>query len=623
MRHLPHHAARFSLRQLGLTLPTLALFAISLFPAQAQTAATLTPAAQKQLAEIAAFKKTFTDAEKKMSLNLILLSRQAHHQPLGIMARFIDPGAIDGTGKVVVNLHADLSPSLMNSHAMIVSKQIDGEVPQSAFITHSLHAHVAATDLLSLAGSSDVHILREASHAHTNVGSVTSQGYVTHTANKAVALGVAGAGINVGVLSDSASPARVAALIASGDLPSNVTVLPGQAGDGEDEGTAMMEIVHDLAPSANLFFATAFNSEGSFADNIRDLRFKYHCDIIVDDISYFDEPVYQDGLIAQAVNDITADGGLYVSAAANSGNLTSGTSGTWDGDFRNGGAISGLGQLHNFGTPGNPQLSDVLTSIPASGVWLHWSDALGKAADDYDLYILDSTGTVVKGASTDTQDGTEDPLESIYPSPDEVCASATPTGYCPAIGDQILVVLYDGSTRAIHIDTERATLSIGTASATFGHNAGKSTFTLAATYWNSAKTGTKPFTGMANPIEAFSSDGPRKIFFNPDGSAITPGKFTYASSGGVTLQKPDATAADGVFTKTPGFLPFFGTSAAAPHAAAIAALVKSAHPSLTNMQIVNILHTTTLDNMEAGVDRDGGYGILMALPAVQAAQATK
>ena len=477
MRHLPRHATRLSLQRLGLALPTLALFASSMLPANAQAGATLTPAVQKQLAEITAFKKTFTDAEKKMSFNLILLSRQAHHQPLGTMARFIDPGAIDGTGKVVVNLHADLSPSLMNSHAMIVSRQIDGEVPQSAFSTHSLHAHVAATDLLALAGSSDVHTLREASHAHTNVGSVTSQGYITHTANKAVALGVAGAGINVGVLSDSASPARVAALIASGDLPSTVTVLPGQAGDGEDEGTAMMEIVHDLAPSAHLFFATAFNSEQSFADNIRDLRFKYHCDIIVDDVSYFDEPVYQDGLIAQAVNDITADGGLYFSAAANSGNLTSGTSGTWDGDFRDGGAIAGLGQLHNFGSTANPQISDVLTSIPGSGVWLHWSDALGKAADDYDLYILNASGTTVKGASTDTQDGTQDPLEYIYPSSATVCASATPTGYCPAIGDQILVVLYDGSTRAFHIDTERATLSIGTASATFGHNAGKNTFT--------------------------------------------------------------------------------------------------------------------------------------------------
>ncbi len=621
MRPLSHRLVEVPLRRFGLALPAVALFIGSFTPVQAQSPAALTPAAQKQLAEVATFKNTFTDAEKKMSFNLILLSRQAHHQPLGSLARLVDPSPIDSTGKVVVDLGADLSPSLMNSPIMNSARQIDGDVPQSAFSTHRLRTHVAAADLLGLAASSDVRTLREASRAHTNIGSVTSQGYITHSANKTVALGVAGSGVNIGILSDSASPSRVAALIASGDLPSTVTVLPSQAGTGEDEGTAMMEIVHDLAPSANLFFATAFNGEQSFADNIRTLRFTYHCDIIVDDISYFDEPVYQDGLILQAVNDITADGGLYFSSAANSGNLTSGTSGTWDGDFRNGGNIPGTGKLHNFGTAASPQISDTLTSLPNSGVWLHWSDPLAAAADDYDLYIFDSTGTILKGASTATQDGTQDPLEYIYPSSN--CTTSAPTGYCPAVGDQVVVALFDGSVRAFHIDTERATLSIGTASATFGHNAAQSTFTLAATYWNSAKTGVKPFTGKANPIETFSSDGPRKIFFNPDGTPITPGKFTYAADGGTTLQKPDATAADGVYTKTPGFLPFFGTSAAAPHAAAIAALVKSAHPSLTNTQIRSILTTTVLDNMEAGVDRDGGYGVLMALPAVQAAQSIK
>ena len=88
----------------------------------------------------------------------------------------------------------------------------------------------------------------------------------------------------------------------------------------------------------------------------------------------------------------------------------------------------------------------------------------------------------------------------------------------------------------------------------------------------------------------------------------------------MTLIKPDAAAADGVYTATPGFLPFFGTSAAAPHAAAIAALVKSARPSLTNTQILQVLHSTTLDNMEPGIDRDSGYGILSAINAVTAAK---
>ena len=85
------------------------------------------------------------------------------------------------------------------------------------------------------------------------------------------------------------------------------------------------------------------------------------------------------------------------------------------------------------------------------------------------------------------------------------------------------------------------------------------------------EAGTKPFTGFANTNETFSSDGPRKIFYKPDGTAITPGNFLFATNGGQTLIKPDFAAADGVTTKTPGFSPFFGTSAAAPHAAAIAA----------------------------------------------------
>src|SRR5262249_49243022 len=147
----------------------------------------------------------------------------------------------------------------------------------------------------------------------------------------------------IGVLSDSASATRVAALIASGDLPADVTILPGQdGGNRSDEGTAMMEIVHDLAPDAKLFFATAFDGVASFASNIEALRFVYHCDIIVDDVTYFNEGVFQDGPIAQAVNDVVADGAMYFSSSANSGNLTSGTSGTWEGDFQNGGAVSGL-----------------------------------------------------------------------------------------------------------------------------------------------------------------------------------------------------------------------------------------------------------------------------------------
>jgi hypothetical protein len=590
--------------------------------------AQISASASQQIAEILAFKKTFTPAEQKMSSNLVLASRKAQHIPLGNLARFLDTKLVeDAQGGLQVEIGADLSPALMSSPVMTSIVRANGnDVPQHAYAQRHLRAHVHPSQLLELAAQPDVKYIREADLATTNAGSVTSQGYVAHTANKVVSLGYTGTGVTVGVLSDSASPARVAALIASGDLPSDVIVVPGQTGSGTDEGTAMMEIVHDMAPNAKLVFATAFNGAASFAANIQTLRFTYHCDIIVDDVTYFNEGAFQDGPIAKAVNAVVADGVLYFSASANSGNLTSGTSGTWEGDFLNGGAVAAgpiftggeTGTFHNFGTGGSPQLYDVLTTA-SSFLSLKWSDGLGASGNDYDFFALNSTGTTVKGFGAGAQTGTQDPYEFI--SQGSNCGTASASGYCPAAGDRLVVVLFSGSPRALRVDTNRGTLSIATAGSTFGHNAGLNTVSTAATYWNSAEVGTKPFTGAANPIETFSSDGPRKIFYNPDGSQITPGNLLFGTNGGTTLQKPDITAADGVSTKTPGFLPFFGTSAAAPHAAGVAALVKSARPSLTNAQIQAILTSTTVDNMAAGADRDSGYGIVMALPAVQAALA--
>ena len=91
---------------------------------------------------------------------------------------------------------------------------------------------------------------------------------------------------------------------------------------------------------------------------------------------------------------------------------------------------------------------------------------------------------------------------------------------------------------------------------------------MAAVAWNSARGATRAFVGGAsNPTETFSSDGPRRMFYKPDGTPITAGNFLFGTNGGVVLVKPDISAADGVDRRTPGFSPFFGTSAAAPHAA--------------------------------------------------------
>ena len=446
---------------------------------------------------------------------------------------------------------------------------------------------------------------------------------ITHGAIAAMqTYGVRGSGLRVGVLSDSAE--FLPALIGTGDLPPgtlNVAdidpVLNG--GPGTSEGTAMMEIVYDMAPGVRLFFASAFNGEDSFADNIRLLRNTYHCDIIVDDVSYSDEPPFQDGIIARAVNDVTQDGASYFSSAANSGNLTSGTSGTWEGDFSPAGPASGplpAGYtLHSFGASN----FDRLTS-PTQDVTLHWSDPLGNSTNDYDLFILNSAGTSVLGSSTNVQTGPgTDPVEEAF----------LVTGF-PANARILVVAKAGAQRRALHVGTFGATLQIATSGETHGHNApagcvlskpgcpGRA-YGVAAVSWNSARGATRPFVGgAANPTEIFSSDGPRRMFYKADGTPITPGNLLFGTNGGVVLVKPDVTAADGVTCRTPGFNPFFGTSAAAPHAAGVAALVMSAKPSATGLQIFNALTSTALDIRAPGVDRDAGFGIVMAPAAVKA-----
>lgn len=432
----------------------------------------------------------------------------------------------------------------------------------------------------------------------TNVGSVTSQGDAAHRAREARDFfGATGAGVKIGVLSDGV--AALTQLQTSGDLPPDVTVLPGQAGGGS-EGTAMLEIIHDLAPDAKLFFATAFISDVSFADNIRRLRFEYGCDIIVDDIIYFNESPFQDGIIARAVNDVTADGALFFSSAGNEGNFNDGTSGTWEGDFRNGGSLTfpstSSYTIHDFGD-GNLSNRIELGSAPTI---FHWSDPLGGSSNDYDLFLLDNNLTTVVAASTRPQDGDDDPFERIN----------SPSG-------RLVIARAEGAEpRAFHLKVFRGQLAISTNGAIVGHAATDEAFAVAAVNW--AVAGGRAFTGgPTNPVELFSADGPRRLFYNPDGTEITPGNLLFETGGGYTRQKPEIAAADNVATATPGFNPFAGTSAAAPHAAAIAGLLKSADPKLSKDDIRRVLTSTALDIEALGVDRDSGVGIVMAFQALQ------
>jgi len=610
-------------RSLGLLAGMVALASLG-STARGQTASALDDLSRQngaqQIQALMADKDSRTKAQQKLDSQLIYAARESATGRILPAAPRLQHGLKPETdGRIKVNIRGTVSPDLL---AAIQSA--GGGVINSFPADHLVLAVLPLASLEPLAARADILFIGPTPKASHNSGSIDSQGDTTHRAIQARAnSGANGAGIRVGVLSDSIDngSGAFAAAAASGDIDfTNTFVLSGQAGTGEGEGLAMCEIVHDLAPQASLYFATGDPTEQQMATNILTMA-QFGCRVIIDDLTYNDESPFQDGPIAQAVNAVSAQGVAYFSSARNSGSQDSGISSTWEGDFADGGTWGGLwngtnrsGRLLAFasGVVENAIIPGGLGSYRAD---LFWSDPLGHATNDYDLYMLDSGGNVVYASNT-AQNGTQDPYEHI----DDLA------NYGP--GYFMVVTLHSGTGRFLHLDCGRGHLSTSTAGCTRGHNASGATnaFCVAATpaaaafYLPNSPIGPfpNPFTST-NKLEVFSSDGPRRIFFQPDGSAITPGNFS--STGGQVLQKPDFTAADGVSTTlatNSGLNPFFGTSAAAPHAGAIAALLLSARPTLTPAQLRTVLVNSAIDIGTAGWDRDSGAGIVMADAAMTA-----
>lgn len=473
------------------------------------------------------------------------------------------------------------------------------------------------------------------------IGNATSSGDKAHQADLAkLQYGFAGEGIRIGVMSDSFNYLGGAVLdIAGGDLPgpgnpfgntTPVTVvqdlpIPNGIIAGSDEGRAMVQIVHDIAPKARLYFASAFISEAAFATNIKRLRDAPNsCDIVIDDVSYSDEGVFQDSIVAQAVNYVTASGGLYFSSAGNEGNVARNTASAWEGDFNDVGSVfvvpgnSKGGTVHNFGTAVTPVNGNILLSSSSFVYTIDWSDPLGASNNDYDLFVVNSTGTTVKAASTNLQAGTIDPHEEIGA-----------TAFTRATGDRLVIFKTTAAAvRAISMNANAGRLTVFTGGNTHGHGSAADAFSVAAAAASAGNTTSGVFT-TASRVETFSSDGPRRVFYDPTGTPITPGNILIGTNGGVIRQKPDVTAADGVATSGnllgAGLNPFSGTSAAAPHAGAIAGLIKSANPGLSAAQIRTILtaaaNTIPIETGTAGAAPNpvAGYGILNANADVLAA----
>lgn len=265
----------------------------------------------------------------------------------------VDPEALtirDAQGRVLVDLtpQAGTDRSDFQRRAAAAGLQVQSVDADRG----TLEGFVALDAVQSLATLPGTGTLVQALRPQVHTGTATSQGVALQKVDKAQDAGASGAGITIGALSDSydtatstvsGSPLTIHARndVASGDLPGvgnpqnaqPVVVVedyPNSSDDPTtDEGRGMLQIAHDVAPAAKLCFATAYTGLVGFADNVRRLADKSGpcgADVLVDDISYLDEPMYSDSVLSDAIDDVAADGVHYFSAAGNNGEQQAWTS---------------------------------------------------------------------------------------------------------------------------------------------------------------------------------------------------------------------------------------------------------------------------------------------------------
>ncbi|MFM7424100.1 MAG: S8 family peptidase, partial [Elainella sp.] len=456
----------------------------------------------------------------------------------------------------------------------------------------------------------------------TSVGRTTSQAVPSMRADIARStFNVDGTGVTVGVLSDSYNNLGGAANdVASRDLPGTgnpnnsnpVLVLSDLGSGGIDEGRAMMQLIHDVAPGARLAFHTAFLGQADFAQGIIDLA-NAGANVIVDDIIYFAEPMFQDGIIAQAVDQVVARGIPYFSSAGNDGRRS------YEAAFRNSGQTqTGFGEFHDF-DPGSgvdtrqsitvPVGQEVLLSFQWSSPFRSVSGGSG-AQTDLDIYLINNAGNIL-ASSTDNNIG-GDPVEILsfrnngtFGTNQFNLVIARRSGSAPA---RIKYVSF-GSETVNEFNTNSGTV--------YGHANAAGASAVGAAYYRDT-----PAFGINPPrIEPFSSAGPTEILFTTTGAPTSQ-----------IRNRPNIVAPDGTNTTFfgqdsdgDGFPNFFGTSAAAPHAAAVAALMLNAAPGTSPSAIYQALQTTAIDmddpataGFDTGYDFGTGFGLIQADAALRA-----
>lgn len=374
----------------------------------------------------------------------------------------------------------------------------------------------------------------------------------------------------------------------------------------------MAQIVHDLAPGATISFATALGGEAQMATNIRTLA-SNGATVIVDDVSYLAEPVFQEGVVGKAVADVSADGVAYFSSAGNSNVVVGGRNvGSYEAPSHRAAScpatVQAIGpyiDCHDFDPgAGVDNGADLTVSAGAKFLMvLGWDQPQFGITTDYDIFLIDSAGTVVAGGADFNVGGSRKAFEAFGVDP--VPAAGT---YRVVVGRfegpparfKTIMVNASGLT-AVQWNATNGTDTVGPT--IFGHNASRSGATVAAVPYDNAST-----------VEPFSSRGPATHCHGP-----VVGTTPAAALPACFVEHVDVAATDGTrnsfFGSGGNPWRFYGTSTAAPHAAAVAALQRQAHPCAAPAQVIAAQVASGRPVGPFGQDARGG-GLVDAVTAI-------
>ena len=414
---------------------------------------------------------------------------------------------------------------------------------------------------------------------------------------------VAGNNVKVGVLSDSYNTIPNND-VNNGDLPglngdAVQVLLEYPYGQRSDEGRAMLQIIHDVAPKAKLAFRTGFITAGDMAKGIRELA-DSNCNVIVDDVTFITEPFFKPGVIARAIQSVSQRGVHYVTAAGNFGVKS------YEGIFNPSASAlpQGIfGKAHNFGGGDILQSDSVKGTAVQPGIYtlvLQWENdiySLGNnpgALTDLDAYAFDNLGNII-GFNRINIEG--DPTE----------------------------VLTFVVTRNTVIDIMIVNASTTITPLRFKYVVFRGEFKI-----NEHNQGFATIVGQGNAPEAITVGA--ALYLNTPAYGVNNiTRSSFSSVGGTTYngqvsQKPDLVGPSGVNTSVTfggpnsdfdgdGKPNFFGTSAAAPHVAGSIALLMEArkkfyNDTLSPARMKTLLRNSAIDMEAPGFDLYTGAGFV-------------